>query len=542
MKKINKILMVTREYDGVAGAGGVKDVCRQLSEALVRHADCDVRVVLPYYGFMDAAARGFKRVRLPCRKKVENMPTVFDVDMNYPDKERRESVSLWRKKEQGVVIYLLESLRFAEKQAVYTYTPAEEKEKKWQKAGTGHFDFFAMNVLLQKAALDLMILLNLRPDIIHCHDGHAAILPAMLREHGGYRHYFCQTGAVVTVHNAGLGYHQDVADLDFAEAITGLPESVLRSGLFNKAFNPFVAAAGYAQINTVSENYARELQETDEDSRTGLLGHKFLKKGVELVGITNGVNPEDFNPTQGKKKGLAANFNPETGKLDGKRLCKEEMLHACREASCEASRENGDWAAVEQYGSLEDKPESPLFTFIGRLTAQKGVDILLQAVSLLIATLTTDFQLLILGSGDSALEQKLQDLTKDDTFRGRICFLKGYDPDLALKIYAAGDFFLIPSLYEPCGLTDYIAQLFGNLPIVHHVGGLVKVLDRKTGFAYQEHSPEALAETMSLALETYRDAPKQLTVMRRTAVKHIRTHHSWQQVMKDYLSLYRKAL
>ena len=524
--------MVTREYDGVAGAGGVKDVCRQLSEALVRHAGCDVRVVLPYYGFIDAAALGFKQVQLSCREEAVKMTTFFVVDMNFPDKERRESVSLWMKKEQGVVIYLLDALRFADKQAVYTYTLAEEKEKKWQKAGTGHFDFFAMNVLLQKAALDLMILLNLRPDIIHCHDGHAAILPAMLREHGGYRHFFCKTGAVVTIHNAGLGYHQEVDDLDFAEAITGLPESIIRSGLFNKAFNPFVAAAGYAQINTVSENYARELQETDEDSRTGLLGHKFLKKGVELVGITNGVNPEDFNPAQGKKRGLAADFNPETGELGGKKLCKEEMLRLCRRAS-------KGWAAVEQYGSLRGKPESPLFTFIGRLTAQKGVDLLLQAVPLLI---TTDFQLLVLGSGESTLEQKLQDLAEDDTFRGRICFLKGYDPDLALKIYAAGDFFIIPSLYEPCGLTDYIAQLFGNLPIVHHVGGLVKVLDRKTGFAYQEHSPDALAETMSLALEIYRDNPDQLATMRRTAVEHIRTHHSWQHVMEDYLSLYRKAL
>ncbi|RWX42994.1 Starch synthase catalytic domain-containing protein, partial [Candidatus Electrothrix marina] len=296
MEKINKVLMVTREYDGVAGAGGVKDVCRQLSEALVRHAGCDVRVVLPCYGFIDPLALGFERVQLPSREEAAKIPTVFDVDMNYPDKERRESVSLWMKKEQGVVIYLLDSLRFAEKQAVYTYTPAEEEEKSWQKAGTGHFDFFAMNVLLQKAALDLMILLDLRPDVIHCHDGHAAILPAMLWEDSGYRQFFCQTGVVVTVHNAGLGYHQDVDDLDFAEAITGLPGSVIRSGLFNKAFNPFVAAAGYAQMNTVSENYARELQETDEDIRTGWLGHEFLKKGVELVGITNGVNPEDFNP------------------------------------------------------------------------------------------------------------------------------------------------------------------------------------------------------------------------------------------------------
>ncbi|RWX49226.1 starch synthase, partial [Candidatus Electrothrix marina] len=366
-------------------------------------------------GFIDPLALGFERVQLPSREEAAKIPTVFDVDMNYPDKERRESVSLWMKKEQGVVIYLLDSLRFAEKQAVYTYTPAEEEEKSWQKAGTGHFDFFAMNVLLQKAALDLMILLDLRPDVIHCHDGHAAILPAMLWEDSGYRQFFCQTGVVVTVHNAGLGYHQDVDDLDFAEAITGLPGSVIRSGLFNKAFNPFVAAAGYAQMNTVSENYARELQETDEDIRTGWLGHEFLKKGVELVGITNGVNPEDFNPTQGKKMGLAADFNPETGKLDGKRLCKKEMLHSCREVS----RESGDWAAVKQYGSLGDTPESPLFTFIGRLTAQKGVDILLQAVSLLV-TIPTDFQLLVLGSGESGLEQKLQDLAEDETFRGRI--------------------------------------------------------------------------------------------------------------------------
>jgi starch synthase len=543
LENIKKVLMVTREYDGVAGAGGVKDVCRQLSEALVRYAGCDVRVVLPCYGFIDALALGFERVQLPCREEAVKLTTVFDVDMNYPNRERRESVALWMKKEQGVVIYLLDSLRFAEKQAVYTYTSVEEKEKSWQKAGTGHFDFFAMNVLLQKAALDLMILLDLRPDIIHCHDGHAAILPAMLREHSGYRHFFCRTGAVVTIHNAGLGYHQDVHDLDFAGAITGLPGSVIRSGLFNNAFNPFVAAADYARINTVSENYARELQETDEDSRTGWLGHKLLKKGVELVGITNGVHPEDFNPAQGKKFGLAADFNPETGELAGKRVCKEEMLRLCREAS----RAGGDWAAVEQYGSLEDKPESPLFTFIGRLTPQKGVDILLEAVSLLMTTMpastgTADFQLLVLGSGDSVLEQDLQDLAEDDTLRGQICCLKGYDPALALKIYAAGDFFLIPSLYEPCGLTDYIAQLLGNLPVVHHVGGLVKVLDGETGFAYQEHTPEALAETMTSALSIYRDDPDRLAVMRRKAVEHIRTRHSWQHVMGDYLSLYRNAL
>jgi starch synthase len=524
VEKISKILMVTREYDGVAGAGGVKDVCRQLSEALVRHAGCDVRVVLPCYGFIDANALGFQRVQLPC--------TLFEVDMNYPERERREPVvRLWMKKEQGVIIYLLDSPRFAEKQAVYTYTLAEERKESWQKAGTGHFDFFAMNVLLQKAALDLMILLDHRPNIIHCHDGHAAILPALLREQGGYRQFFCQTGAVVTIHNAGLGYHQDVGDVAFAQAITGLPGSVIRAGMFNNAFNPFVVAAGYARINTVSEQYARELQETDDDLRTGWLGHELLKKGVDLVGITNGVNPEDFNPAQGKKSGLAAAFNPATGKLTGKRQCKKEILRLCQG--------NEDWAVVEQYGSLDEKPAVPLFTFVGRLTAQKGVDVLLQAASLI----ERDFQLLVLGSGDSSLEQELQELAEeDDGERGQICFLKGYDPALALKIYAAGDFFLIPSLYEPCGLTDYIAQLFGNLPIVHHVGGLVKVIDMETGFAYQQHRPDALAETMALALRIYQDAPEQLENMQQKAVQHIQTHYSWQQVMQSYLSFYAKSL
>lgn len=530
MENIKKILMVTREYDGVAGAGGVKDVCRQLSEALVRHAGCDVRVVLPCYGCIDPAGLGFERMQLPSCQESEEMTAAFAVDMNYPDKERRESVALWVKKEQGVVVYLLDSPRFREKQAVYTYTPAEEQDKSWQQAGTGHFDFFAMNVLLQKAALDLMMLLDQRPDIIHCHDGHAAILPALLREHGGYRHFFCQTGAVVTVHNAGLGYHQDVDDVDFAQAITGLPSSVIQAGLFNDAFNPFVVAADYAQINTVSEQYARELQESDEDSRTGWLGHKLLEKGVDLVGITNGVNPEDFNPVQGEQIGLAADFNPLTGDLIGKKRCKEEMLHLCRGSE--------QWAAVEQYGCLTNTPEIPLLTFIGRLTSQKGVDLLLQAASLV----EKDFQLLVLGSGDSTLELQLQELAEADGECGQVCFLKGYDPALALKIYAAGDFFLIPSLYEPCGLTDYIAQLFGNIPIVHYVGGLVKVLDRETGFAYQQHSAEALATTMSQALEVYQESPKQLKNMQKAAVQHIQTHYSWQHVMRAYLSLYYKAL
>ncbi len=532
--KVEHICMVSREYDGLAGAGGVKDVCRQLAEALVAHGKCRVQVMLPRYGFMDAASLGFSRLQMT-RVDGSVAPAAFDVDMNYPVQQRREPVSVWTKKSNGVEIFLLESPRFAEKMGVYTYTAEEEKKESWQHRGSGHFDYFAMNILLQKSTLDLLILLDLQPDIIHCQDGHAAVLPAMMRENSGYRQFFTNTGAVVTIHNAGMGYHQEVDDLVFARALTGLPESVIYSSRLGNSFDPFVAAAGYARLNTVSENYGRELQETSEDARTGWLGHELLQRGVKLAGITNGINPEDFNPARPEKLGLDAAFSPGQGELAGKMICKEKILAACSE--------EGSWSRVEQYGYLSADPALPLFTFIGRLTAQKGVDVLLRAVSLLLAGKDAQrFQLLILGSGGPELEEQLQALTEQKVIAGRICFLRGYDPDLANRIYAAGDFFLIPSLYEPCGLTDYIAQLLGNLPIVHHVGGLIKVLDGKTGLAYTDHSPTALAGAMQRALVLYGDDPEQLQRMQRAAVEQIKRHHSWQKVMQDYLALYRKAL
>jgi starch synthase len=530
-----KIWMVSREYNGLAGAGGVKDVCQQLAETLVQHGNCTVQVVLPRYGFMDVGQLGFKQMQLPVFAGESEKSSTLDVDMNYPGNERREQVSFWQQTIRGVTIYLVESERFSDKQDVYTYTPEEEELQSWQAAGSGHIDYFAMNILLQKAAMGLMILLEQRPDVIHCHDGHAATLPAMMRETEGFRYFFRHSAAVVTIHNAGLGYHQEVADLDFALATTGLPESVVKASLLNNCFDPFLAAAPYAALNTVSENYARELQQTLEDERTGWLGHTLLKLGVTLTGITNGINPAEFSPdspANADRLGLAAPFNPAANDLEGKRLCKQVMLSACQPG--------GKWQRVQQAGSLLEDINLPLFTFIGRVSQQKGIDILLQAIALLTAT-EEGFQLLILGSGDPALSEMLTNLTRSPKLTGRICFLKGYDPQLANQIYAAGDFFLIPSLYEPCGLTDYIAQLLGNLPIVHRVGGLVKVMHGQTGFSYQEHSAAALCQTMQQALNQYRNDPEGVRIMQQTAVQRIHSRHSWQRVMEEYLELYQLA-
>ncbi len=529
--------MVSREFDGLAGAGGVKDVCRQLAETLVQHGNCDVSVLLPRYGFMDALELGFTPLSISgCSSGIigsRDFGHVFEVEMNYPRRLRREKVAIWKANLNEVSVFLVEAERFGSKGGVYTYTAAEETREAWQKMGSGHYDYFAMNILLQKAALDLMILLNERPDVIHCQDGHAAILPAMMREKSGYRHYFRQTGGVVTIHNAGAGYHQEVEDLAFARAITGLPKHVIMSRRLGAGFDPFVAAAGYAVLNTVSENYGVELQQSSEDARTGWLGHALLDRGVQLAGVTNGINPDNFDPSLPEKLGLAEGFNPGQGKLAGKKACKNWMLQSVGSTRM--------WEHVEQFGTLDASHQVPLFTFIGRLTAQKGVDILLKSLNILFEQ-GKSLQLLVLGSGAPELEGELQRLTIGPKGAGNVCFLKGYDPLLANKVYAAGDFFVIPSRYEPCGLTDYMAQLMGNLPIVHYVGGLVKVVDGDTGFTYVENTPAALGAIMDRALEVYRDDPGLLLRMQQQAVARIFKHHTWQKVMSDYMVLYEQAI
>lgn len=531
-EKIGSVWMVSREYDGLAGAGGVKDVCRQLSEALARKG-VRVGVVMPRYGFMDAARLGFKPLELCGAASSAGIAEEFDVDMNYVGENRRERVSILQKEQKGVRIFLVESERFAEKLGVYSYTAQEEALKIWQQKGMGHYDYFAMNILLQKAALGLMLILGERPDVIHCQDGHAAVLPAMLRELEGYRQYFRHCGAVVTIHNAGAGYHQDVEDLLFARAVTGLPDQVIKAGLLDKNFDPFVVAAGYGLLNTVSEEYARELTETPEDGRTGWLGHRFKQMGARLEGITNGINPADFDPAKPDALGLPAGFDVARGRLGGKKTCKEQLL---RSLSGRRKR-----ARVQQFGRLAGKADLPLVTFVGRMTEQKGVDLLVNCLTAGPLRENEDFLLLALGDGNPEIEARLADMAESASFAGRMCFLKGYDQDLAMKIFAAGDFFLIPSLYEPCGLTDFIAQLLGNLPVVHHVGGLVKVADGQTGFAYAEQTPEELAKALGRALNLYRTEPETVRKMQRQAVRRIRERHSWDRVVKQYLDLYERA-
>jgi starch synthase len=529
---IRNIWMLTREYEGMAGAGGVKDVCRQLAEALAR-SNRQVSVVMPFYGFMSPEQLGFSKLEI-----------TLDVDMNYVGIERREFVKIWQanldpwntEKDSGnknpIKLYLIDAHRYREKQSVYTYTAEEEAQNPGFYQGDGHFDYFAMNVLLQKAALSLMITLEEKPDVIHCHDAHTAVLPAIVREIEGYRHYFRNTGLVVTIHNAGYGYHQDIGDLDFAQAITGLSRKTIDLNLSESRFDPFLVASSHALLNTVSENYARELMETDDDRLTGWLGHRLGSRGFDILGITNGINPASFDTSKADLLGIAASYSTSNSDFAGKRICRKQLI---------LNLAKNKIPGIIQGGFLSNKPDQPLLTFIGRMSSQKGVDKLIEALETLLP-LDSEFQVLILGSGARHIEQELLDLAEKEKYYGRIALLRGYDPALANQIYAAGDFFLIPSQYEPCGLTDFISQLFGNIPIVHHVGGLVKVIDQVTGFTYGEHSSAALMGAIQKALTMYRTEPEKLRQMQMASYYHIRENYTWDKVIEKYLSLYNNAI
>jgi len=526
---IKNIWMLTREYSGLAGAGGVKDMVKQLAAALARWNRRSVTVVLPMYGFIQAEEFGFIPLKDPIRPQ---QVLEYDVNMNYTDVDREETVRVWLKKMGRVTVYLLGSERFREKADVYTYTSAEEAAEPWKKQGSGHVDYFAMNILLQKGALILMQLLGEHPDIIHCHDGHTAVVPVMIREIDGFRHYFRGTGTVVTIHNAGIGYHQEIADLPFARAVTGLSLKNILDNRLGDTFDPFIAAGRYAILNTVSENYARELQETREDRMTGWLGHRLSEMGVVLEGVTNGIDPDDFDPSKPEKSGIAAAFDPSSDEdWQGKKKCKEALLQKLSGSEI--------LSGVWQFGSLKPDSEKPLFTFIGRLSDQKGVDVLISSIRYTLHQ-NKDFRILLLGTGGTWEENQIISLTEQRGNEGRVCFLRGFNSAMANQVYAAGDFFLIPSRYEPCGLTDYIAQLFGNIPIVHFVGGLVKVVDAKTGFTYEKDTRDDLVEAISRAIACYHN-PGCVRRMQKDSVEKIRQHHTWDKVTKKYLQLYRKA-
>jgi len=528
---------VSRECDGIAEAGGLKDVVAGLSAALAAEG-IPSAVVLPRYGFIDLAGLNAEPTGIQFDLQMPaDAGASADAGVPAADAAREsgdiEHVEVFHLRRLGVDVYLLDSARTRSKRAIYTYTAGEEREDPRRRKGTGHWDAHYLNLILQRGALELARIAG-PPDVFHCHDGHSAFLPAILRACSPYREELGGCRALITIHNAGRGYHQEIHDPHLAASLTGLPAEVLSAGTVDEAVDPFLVGAVYAPINTVSEGYAAEINSGQLEELTGGLGAAFKARGVKLLGITNGIAPRAFDPRYPDHSGLPFAFDPARGELSGKLRCRERFFDLLS-----GGQSAPELAGLEIFGSLDSAVDRPLYTFVGRLTGQKGVDILAGALDRYLSS-GADLQFLILGQGEKVIEEHLLELTRRPQAEGRICLLIGYNGQAAKYVYGCGDFFLVPSQYEPCGLTDLFAQMMGNLPIVHAVGGLVKVLPGVTGYSYKEHSVEALVAAIAEALSDYKANPGRLDRLRRRAFNEVYDHYTWEKVMKEgYLPLYR---
>ena len=350
--------------------------------------------------------------------------------------------------------------------------------------------------------------LSWEPDVVHCHDWQTGLVPALLSDIPR------RPASVFTIHN--LAYQGLFSRVQFDQL--KLPEHLwsLHALEFYGSFSFLKGGLVFSDwITTVSPTYAREIRTAAFGcGLDGLLRHR----AERLVGILNGVDYRVWDPRHDPL--IEHAFGPD--QLEGKAANK---------------------AALQARFGLPQDPDVPVAGFVGRLVEQKGVDLILDALP---AFWERPFQLVVLGSGDRALEARLQDAARAHPMALGVQI--GYDEPLAHLIEAGADLFLMPSRFEPCGLNQMYSLRYGTVPVVQRVGGLADTVvhaDRKalatgtaTGFTFAEPSAERLATAIEAALNCY----AQPEVWRRLMRAGMAQDFSWEHSADQYLELYARVL
>jgi starch synthase len=353
--------------------------------------------------------------------------------------------------------------------------------------------------LLSRAALDIRAYVGFRPDVVHVHDWQTSMVPTELAATGE------PLPTVLTIHN--LGYQgvfplSEAASLGLDGAVPA-HQRVEHFGQWNLLKGGIVHATC---LSTVSPRYAAEIQTSSGGA--GLDGELRLR-GDALVGILNGIDETVWDPANDRL--LPAHYGP--GDLSGKAACKQ---------------------ALQEELGLAVRGDVPIFGVVSRFASQKGIEVLLGAVS---AIRHLEVQVVALGAGEPWAEEQFLELQRTSpNVRVRI----GYDERLSHWIEAGSDFFLMPSQYEPCGLNQMYSQRYGTPPIVRAVGGLMDtVADGVDGLVFSDLTTDALLEAMSRALWLYLREPARLRAMR---VHGMRKRMGWDRAATHYEALYRLAM
>jgi len=480
-----RILLMAAEMVPFAKTGGLADVTGALPKALKMQGH-DVRVAMPRYGRIDRE-----------RFQVSEALAPFPVPMDDHSEDATLLQAVVSSTSGDVPVYMIDNAHYYDRDGIYMYEDDADR-----------FIFFC------RATLEGIKRLGWQPDVIHCHDWHTAIVPNWLKTIYKDDVFYANTACVYTIHN--LAY-QGVFGYRVLE-IAGVDEFGFIAHPDTPALNDVVDFMGrgiyYADIiNTVSETYANEILVPEFGEGLDPL---LRDRRDRLYGVLNGIDTEINNPATDLF--LAKRYD--TGNLAGKVECKLDL-----------QREAG----------LPQIRTTPLIGIISRLADQKGFDLIDQIIEPLLRN--NDLQLVILGTGDQRYHERLTNMRA--RFPKQIAAFLTFNAQIAQKIYAGSDMFLMPSRFEPCGLGQMIALRYGSIPIVRETGGLadtVRNFDPTTGegngFSFQLYDSMALYAAIIRALENYhyRNTWQQLMLRAMSA------DHSWATSARRYSELYRRAI
>ncbi|MFP4069560.1 MAG: glycogen synthase [Opitutales bacterium] len=474
--------MVAPEAAPFVKVGGLADVVGALSKALAGRGH-DVRIVIPRYAGMRGADGAV----------LEAEPLLI-VKMGGHEAYAR----VWRCPVPGssAICYFVEYNQFFDSSSVYGGPTGDESLN-------GHRFAF-----LSRAALDLCYHLDWMPDVVHCHDWATGIVPVYLNT-TEFHQPLGRAASLTTIHNLQHQgwFHRSV--LDYAN----LPTSVFRAdGLESMGEVNFLKGALYhsTKLTTVSPSYAREIQQPEGGCG---LHHVLRYRSADLIGVINGIDTEEWDPAADPL--IPARFTATD--LSGKAVCKAELQAA--------------------FG-LVVAPEFPVFTVVSRLFDQKGLDLLAAIGDRLMADMQV--QVAVLGTGDAGLEHAFADLAR--RYPGRFAAHLAFDNRLAHLCVAGADFLIMPSRFEPCGLSQMYAMTYGTLPIVRETGGLIDSVEQYvegqgigTGFRFKHCSADALFDTIGWACSTFYDRPDELALLRKNAMA---ADFTWDQSAGAYEDIY----
>lgn len=394
----------------------------------------------------------------------------------------------------GVTYYFIDNEYYFKRRGLYGHPDDGER-----------FTFFA------KAVLETLLVIDFSPAVIHCNDWHTALVPVFLDVFYRSCDKLRMVKTLFTIHNIEF---QGNFDLNLAGDILGLPYDKFPLVEYSGRTNFMKGAIECSNaVNTVSPTYAKEILDPFYSYGLESILHE---REYKLCGILNGLDTEIYDPAI--DAALFENYNAQTpeGKLENKKqIC--AML------------------------DLNYRPDRPMLSIVSRLTTQKGLDLVLQVAEEL---LSADIQLVILGSGEWRFESAFKEL--ESRYGAKLRVIIQFSKDIASKLYAASDIFLMPSRFEPCGLSQMIAMRYGSIPIVRETGGLkdsVKQYDAQTGegtgFVFTGYNANEMLSTIWRAVDTYYNDKKAWSKLVDNAMNE---KLDWSASAKEYKKLYEKLL